>query len=80
MKPTWRYSLLHGIARLSYLLIGLIPIAFARTSAISLQQKPTDLLVVESRAIFYSGFRPGQHPDRSTGAINPNDAKILEDL
>lgn len=72
--------MLYGIARLSCLLISLIPIVFAGNSAISLQQIPTDLSVVESRTIFYSGFRRDQHPDRSTRAINLNDTKILEDL
>ena len=28
----------------------------------------------------YSGFREGQHPDRGSGAVNPGDAEILEDL
>ncbi|MCB1132366.1 MAG: glycosyl hydrolase [Verrucomicrobiae bacterium] len=45
-----------------------------------LAQKPSDLLAGESRAVCYSGFRPGQHPDRGSGAVNPTDAEILEDL
>jgi exo-beta-1,3-glucanase (GH17 family) len=80
MKPTRRSTLFHGVARLLCLLGGLIPIAFADAATISLQQKPTDLLGGESRAICYSGFRRGQHPDRGAGAINPSDAEILEDL
>jgi exo-beta-1,3-glucanase (GH17 family) len=54
-----------------------------RTNAaatISLQQKLGDLLAGSQRAICYSGFRRGQHPDRGSGAVNPSDAEILEDL
>ena len=43
-------------------------------------QEKTDLLAGYSRAVCYSGFRSGQHPDRGEGAINPSDAEILEDL
>lgn len=32
------------------------------------------------RAIAYSGFREGQHPDRGNGANNPSREEILEDL
>ena len=38
------------------------------------------LLHGEFRAVCYSGFRAGQHPDRGDGAVNPTDADILEDL
>jgi exo-beta-1,3-glucanase (GH17 family) len=31
-------------------------------------------------AVAYSGYRPGQHPDRGNGAVNPSDEEILEDL
>ena len=31
-------------------------------------------------ALAYSGFRPGQHPDRGSGAVLPSDKEILEDL
>ena len=34
----------------------------------------------EIMAVAYSGFREGQHPDRGSGAVNPSDAEILEDL
>jgi exo-beta-1,3-glucanase (GH17 family) len=44
------------------------------------RQSPDDLLVGESLAVAYSGFREGQHPDRGSGAVNPSDAEILEDL
>jgi exo-beta-1,3-glucanase (GH17 family) len=50
------------------------------TDAVSLQQKPGDLLAGHHRAVAYSGFRTGQHPDRGAGAINPSDKEILEDL
>jgi len=43
-------------------------------------QNKNDLLAGEFRAVCYSGFRTGQHPDRGEGAKNPTDAEILEDL
>ena len=49
-------------------------------SLISIRQKPGDLLAGVSKAVCYSGFRTGQHPDRGDGAKNPTDAQILEDL
>jgi exo-beta-1,3-glucanase (GH17 family) len=61
-------------------LLGLGSVVHAEILEISLQQKPDDLLGGESRAICYSGFRSGQHPDRGNGAVNPSDAEILEDL
>ncbi len=45
-----------------------------------IQQKPSALLCGVPRAVCYSGFRHGQHPDRGTGAVNPSDKEILEDL
>lgn len=43
--------------------------------------KNTDnLLGGEFRAICYSGFRSGQHPDRGDGAVIPSYEEILEDL
>jgi len=48
--------------------------------AISIKQQPKALLAGVSKAICYSGFRAGQHPDRGTGAINPSNEEILEDL
>ncbi|MEO0575994.1 MAG: glycosyl hydrolase [Pseudomonadota bacterium] len=44
------------------------------------KQTPDSLLVRESMAVAYSGFREGQHPDRGDGARNPSRAQILEDL
>ena len=45
-----------------------------------IQQKSGDLLGGFKRAVCYSGFRHGQHPDRGDGAVNPSDKEILEDL
>ena len=45
-----------------------------------IQQQKEDLLIGISKAICYSGFRTGQHPDRGDGAKNPTDEQILEDL
>ncbi len=45
-----------------------------------IKQSKDDLLCGVSRAVCYSGFRTGQHPDRGEGAINPTDEQVLEDL
>jgi len=45
-----------------------------------IKQEKNDLLVGVSKAVCYSGFRKGQHPDRGDGAINPSYDEILEDL
>lgn len=45
-----------------------------------LMQHQDDLLAGTSKAVCYSGFRSGQHPDRGYGANNPSDEEILEDL
>ncbi|WP_372754507.1 glycosyl hydrolase family 17 protein [Labilibaculum sp.] len=50
------------------------------SSNMEIKQKPEDLLDGTARAISYSGFRSGQHPDRGQGAVNPSDEEILEDL
>lgn len=47
---------------------------------VSLRQESKHLIAGEVRAICYSGFRKGQHPDRGSGAVNPSDGEILEDL
>ncbi len=52
----------------------------AAQKAVSLQQEKSDLLAGYVKAIAYSGFRHGQHPDRGEGAVFPSDAEILEDL
>lgn len=43
-------------------------------------QHKEDLLNGVSKAISYSGFRSGQHPDRGNGAVNPSYEETLEDL
>jgi exo-beta-1,3-glucanase (GH17 family) len=43
-------------------------------------QAPSALLENTARAVAYSGFRSGQHPDRGDGAKNPSREEILEDL
>lgn len=45
-----------------------------------IKQDKGDLLNGVSRAVCYSGFRNGQHPDRGDGAINPTYNQVLEDL
>lgn len=45
-----------------------------------LGQDKDALLAGVSRAVCYSGFRAGQHPDRGDGAKNPTYEQILEDL
>jgi exo-beta-1,3-glucanase (GH17 family) len=54
--------------------------AIQQDTSINLMQSKSDLLAGEFRAVCYSGFRTGQHPDRGEGAKNPSDAEILEDL
>ena len=48
--------------------------------ALPIQQKPADLLCGLKKAICYSGFRRGQHPNLGKGTKNPGDGEILEDL
>jgi len=43
-------------------------------------QAKVDLLAGISKAVCYSGFREGQHPDRGNGAVNPSYENTLEDL
>jgi len=45
-----------------------------------IKQNKSDLLNGVSKAVCYSGFREGQHPDRGDGAINPSYEETLEDL
>jgi len=49
-------------------------------TALPIQQKKSDLLGGLGKGLCYSGFRHGQHPDRGSGAVNPSNAEILEDL
>jgi len=44
------------------------------------KQTTDALLMGTSKAICYSGFRSGQHPDRGDGAVNPSYEEVLEDL
>ncbi len=46
----------------------------------ALMQDKSDLLADVSKAVCYSGFRAGQHPDRGEGAVNPSYEETLEDL
>ena len=43
-------------------------------------QTEGDLLIGVSKAVCYSGYRSGQHPDRGDGAVNPSYQETLEDL
>ena len=53
----------------------------APTSATAFTPQPPSALVAGThRAVAYSGFRSGQHPDRGDGAKNPSRAEVLEDL
>ncbi len=52
----------------------------APATPVDLKQDESDLLAGVSRAIGYSGFRSGQHPDRGDGAENPTEEQVLEDL
>ena len=47
---------------------------------ITIKQNNKDLLNGVSKAICYSGFRSGQHPDRGDGAVNPSYDEVLEDM
>ena len=47
---------------------------------VQLKQRESDLLAGVSRAVCYSGFRHGQHPDRGDGEVNPTEEQIMEDL
>jgi len=63
------------------LLIGIISCQRKEESnQTNLKQSKSDLLYNQSKAICYSGYRSGQHPDRGDGAINPGYDDVLEDL
>ncbi|MRT92097.1 glycosyl hydrolase family 17 protein [Ancylomarina sp. 16SWW S1-10-2] len=51
-----------------------------KSENIEIKQSENDLLNGTTRAVAYSGFRTGQHPDRGEGAVNPTDDQVLEDL
>lgn len=46
----------------------------------SREQTEKELIAGTSKAVCYSGFRSGQHPDRGDGAVNPSYEEVLEDL
>ena len=54
--------------------------AAAVTASAFTPQTEGDLLLGLHRAVAYSGFREGQHPDRGDGAVIPSKEEILEDL
>ena len=49
-------------------------------SGFDVRPLPPDWLSGRAKAVSYSGFRDGQHPDRGSGAVNPSEQEILEDL
>lgn len=49
-------------------------------AAVTFEQQKAYLVDGKAVALAYSGYREGQHPDRGSGAVNPTDAQILEDL
>jgi len=59
---------------------GLYLMSCAVTTAPGTAPSRNGLLAGEVMGVAYSGFREGQHPDRGSGAINPADDQILEDL
>lgn len=78
MKTTkFIFSYIIGISLSLFLLSGCVN---SDNKNAPVKQKKEDLLVGISKAICYSGFREGQHPDRGDGAINPTKGEILEDL
>lgn len=63
---------------LSALVVSLIS-GCATTEQTAIQSKES-LVDGSVRAVAYSGFRTGQHPDRGEGAKNPSREEVLEDL
>lgn len=89
MRPKLSFKLFSGIHRHLLLSCACFTYATAGHSAeatitnaaiVPIQQQPSDLLGGFKRAVCYSGFRSGQHPDRGDGAANPSDKETLEDL
>lgn len=77
MRPTMPYLLAITVAAVTSLVL---PAPTACAGAATLDQPEAALLDGQVRAVCYSGFRAGQHPDRGAGANNPTEAQILEDL
>ncbi|MDX1284908.1 MAG: glycosyl hydrolase family 17 protein [Draconibacterium sp.] len=75
---------------LLHLSIVMVPFSFSNNTSndtkeeidneLLIKQEKKDLLAGNYKAICYSGYRTGQHPDRGEGAKNPSDNEILEDL
>lgn len=54
--------------------------AASKSEEISIMQDKNALIEGYAKAVCYSGYRSGQHPDRGEGAKNPSNEEILEDL
>jgi len=91
IEDTKRNQMMRGLAGitcipllcLSFLLVALgcrAEEAASKAVKAPIKQTTGDLLCGTRKAICYSGFRSGQHPDRGDGAVNPSDAEVLEDL
>jgi exo-beta-1,3-glucanase (GH17 family) len=52
----------------------------ATAEGFALRPLPAEWSSGRAKAVSYSGFREGQHPDRGAGAVNPDEAEVLEDL
>lgn len=67
-----------------FVLIGCVKVGRKRVADAqgnyAVQQRTADLLSGTYKAVCYSGFRAGQHPDRGEGAVNPTREEIFEDL
>jgi len=72
--------LVPGLLLLAAATAGHADDASSGSATASIQQTPDDLLCGIEKAVCYSGFRKGQHPDRGDGAVNPSEAEVLEDL
>ena len=51
-----------------------------QAEAFEVRPLPAEWMSGQARAVSYSGFRVGQHPDRGDGAVNPSEEEILQDL
>jgi exo-beta-1,3-glucanase (GH17 family) len=78
----FNYKIIASLFVLSLIILGFQPINDSKNDneLSEIQQDKDDLLSGVTRAISYSGFRLGQHPDRGNGAINPSYEETLEDL
>src|SRR6056297_2193059 len=72
-----------GLKFLFIILLAVVIVSCQRkeeSNQTALKQSKSDLLNKQSKAICYSGYRSGQHPDRGYGAVNPSYHEVLEDL